>query len=64
MDEKLIECVQDEQSMYSALLIILEAIETGVMPKSFLVFHDSDINDVMNTITSVMKSKYGIKVQE
>lgn len=62
--DDLIECVQDKQSMYSTLLLIQEALETGKMPKSFLVYNDTSIAEVVSNITEVMSSKYGIEVPE
>ena len=61
---ELIGCVQDTRSMFSALLTIQEALETGVMPKSFLIYNDGDIDAVMRHIAELLKTKYGVKVPE
>lgn len=61
---ELMECVQDKQSLYSTLLLILEALETGKMPKSFLVYNDTSIDEVVSNITEAMSSKYGIEVPD
>ena len=60
---ELMECVQDKQSLYSTLLLILEALDTGRMPKSFILYNDSTIDDVVSNITEIMSSKYGIKTE-
>ena len=60
---ELMECVQDKQSLYSTLLLILEALDTGRMPKSFILYNDSTIDDVVSSITEIMSSKYGIKTE-
>ena len=61
---ELIGCVQDCRSMFSALLTIQEALETGIMPKSFLIYNDGDIYTVMRHIAELLKTKYGVKVPE
>lgn len=61
---ELVGCVQDCRSMFSALLTIQEALETGVMPKSFLIYNDADIDTVMRHIAELLKTKYGVKVPE
>lgn len=60
----LIGCVQDSRSLYSALLTIQEALETGVMPKSFLIYNDPDIQPVMCHIAEILKTKYHIEVPD
>lgn len=61
---ELIGCVQDSRSMFSALLTIQEALETGVMPKSFLIYNDADIDTVMRHIAGLLKTKYHIEVPD
>lgn len=61
--KELMECVQDKQSLYSTLLLILEALDTGRMPKSFILYNDSTIDDIVSNITEIMSSKYGIKTE-
>lgn len=60
----IIECAQDQRSLVSALLVIQEALETGVMPKSFLIYNDESIGKTMSHIASLMKEKYNIKVPD
>lgn len=61
--KELMECVQDKQSLYSTLLLILEALDTGRMPKSFILYNDSTIDDIVSNISEIMSSKYGIKTE-
>lgn len=60
----MIECAQDQRSLISSLLLIQEALETGEMPKSFLIYNDSYIGEVMSRIANIMKEKYHIKVPD
>lgn len=64
MEKEAIECVQDQRSLLSALLVIQEALETGEMPKSFLMFNDSWISGTMSNIARIMRDKYRIKVPD
>lgn len=64
MEKETIECVQDTQSLKGALLVIEEALETGVLPKSFILYNDTWIDEVMSRIAEVMRTKYGIKVPD
>lgn len=50
--------------MFSALLLIQETLESGVMPKSFLVYNDGDVAVVMRNIANILKEKYGIQVPD
>lgn len=54
--------IQDQRSLMSALLTIQEALETGVMPKSFLMFNDGWISEVMSRIVLILHDKYHIEV--
>lgn len=60
----IIECAQDQRSLISALLLIQETLETGEMPKSFLIYNDSFIGETMSKIACIMKEKYNIKVPD
>lgn len=60
----LIMLAQDHQSLYSSLLMILEALETGKMPKNFLMYNDEWLDGTMQKIISVMHEKYGIEVPD
>lgn len=62
-DEKLM-MAQDHRSLESSLLVIMEALETGHWPKSFLLYHDEWIGDVMREIAMLLKEKYGVEVEE
>ena len=62
--KELIELSQDNSAMYSSLLMIEEALETGVMPKSFLVYNDSSIREVMDCITELLRDKAGVRLSE
>lgn len=55
---------QDAQGMKSALLLIQEALDTGVMPKSFLIFNDDFVSTTMNNITMLLRDKYNIQVPD
>lgn len=61
---EMLKCAQDEGAMYSALLMIEDALETGELAKSFLVFNDDSTAEVLNDIARLMHDKYGIKVSE
>lgn len=56
--------VQDNSAMYSSLLIIMEALETGVMPKSFLVYNDNAIDEAMDRISQLLHDKAGVEIQD
>lgn len=56
--------VQDAQSMKGCLLVILEALETGDMPKMFFMFNDEWIDNTMTEIAKMMKEKYNISVPD
>lgn len=56
--------VQDNSAMYSSLLMIMEALETGVMPKSFLVYNDSTIDEAMDRISQLLHDKAGVELPE
>lgn len=56
--------IQDQRSLMSALLTIQEALETGEMPKSFLMFHDEWISEVMSHIAMILRDKYRVKVPD
>lgn len=56
--------VQDNSAMYSSLLMIMEALETGVMPKSFLVYNDNAIDEAMNRISQLLHDKAGVEIQD
>lgn len=56
--------VQDQKSLMGALLVIEEALETGVWPKSFLLYNDEWITHIMCGIARIAKEKYGIKVPD
>lgn len=60
----IIECAQDQRSLISALLVIQEALDTGVMPKSFLIYNDEFIERTMGNIARLMRDKYDIKVPD
>lgn len=60
----IIECAQDQRSLISALLVIQEALDTGVMPKSFLIYNDEFIGRTMGNIARLMRDKYDIKVPD
>lgn len=62
--DSLIGCVQDKSNLFSALLTVQEALETGVMPKSFLIYNDPDIQPVMIHIAEILKTKYHIEVPD
>lgn len=62
MGKETIECVQDTQSLKGALLVIQEALETGVMPKSFILYNDTWISDTMSHIALILRDKYHVKV--
>lgn len=64
MVSQIISCIQDQRSMFSALLLIQETLESGVMPKSFLVYNDGDVAVVMRNIANILKEKYGIQVPD
>ena len=53
--------VQDNSAMYSSLLMIMEALETGVMPKSFLVYNDNAIDEAMDRISQLLHDKAGVE---
>lgn len=55
---------QDVSAMKSLLLVILEALDTGVWPKTFFMFNDLWIEDVKSGITKTLKGKYGISVPD
>lgn len=57
-----ISLIQDAQSLKSALLIIDEALSTGKYPKSFLIYNDDWIDEMMRNIAYLMKTKYNIDV--
>lgn len=61
MENSTIEIIQDCTQLQSAMLIILEALETGVMPKSFCVFNDAHNDDIMRSI-AIELQKRGVKV--
>ncbi len=63
-DLDVIECAQDARSLQSALLLIEEALETGTMPKSFLIFNDEFNDKSFRTISILMRDKYNIEVPE
>lgn len=63
-DGAVVNIIQDQRSLMSALLVIQEALETGELPKSFLLFHDEWICNTINRIALIMRDKYGIKVPE
>lgn len=56
--------VQDNSAMYSSLLMIMEALETGVMPKSFLIYNDSTIDEAMDRISQLLHDKAGVELPE
>ncbi|MCI7597655.1 MAG: hypothetical protein MSS96_02870 [Bacteroidales bacterium] len=56
--------VQDNSAMYSSLLMIMEALETGVMPKSFLVYNDNAIDEAMDRISQLLHDKAGVEIQD
>lgn len=56
--------VQDNSAMYSSLLMIMEALETGVMPKSFLVYNDNAIDEAMDRISQLLHDKAGVVLQD
>ena len=56
--------VQDNSAMYSSLLMIMEALETGVMPKSFLVYNDNSIDETMDRISQLLHDKAGVEIQD
>ena len=56
--------VQDNSAMYSSLLMIMEALETGVMPKSFLIYNDSTIDEAMDRISQLLHDKAGLELPE
>lgn len=56
--------VQDNSAMYSSLLMIMEALETGVMPKSFLVYNDNAIDEAMDSISQLLHDKAGVEIQD
>lgn len=56
--------VQDNSAMYSSLLMIMEALETGVMPKSFLVYNDNAIDEAMDMISQLLHDKAGVEIQD
>lgn len=60
----IIECAQDQRSLVSALLVIQEALETGVMPKSFLIYNDEFIEKTMSNIARLLRDKYNVKVPD
>lgn len=64
MEIDIIKHAQDEGTMYSALLMIEDALETGVLAKSFLIFNDESIAELMDNIAVIMHEKYGIKVPD
>lgn len=55
---------QDVSAMKSLLLVILEALDTGVWPKAFLMFNDLWIEDVKSGIAKTLKGKYGVSVPD
>lgn len=54
--------VQDAQSLKGSLLVIQEALETGKWPKSFILYNDSWITDVMQHIAAILSDKYNVEV--
>lgn len=56
--------VQDASAMQSLLLTILEALNTGVWPKTFFMFNDLWIENVKSEIAQTMKDKYGVSVPD
>ena len=60
----LISIAQDNSAMYSSLLMIMEALETGVMPKSFLIYNDSTIDEAMDRISQLLHDKAGVELPE
>lgn len=62
--DDVLEQLCDGRNLKSALLMILDALETGEMQKSFFIWHDINISDTLSSINEVMKSKYNIKVPD
>lgn len=44
--------------------MIMEALETGVMPKSFLVYNDNAIDEAMDRISQLLHDKAGVEIQD
>lgn len=63
-NDKTIELIQDALSLKSSLLVIEEALESGIYPKTFLLYNDEFIYKAMSDIAKLMKEKYGIKVPD
>lgn len=61
---EIIRIVQDHSAMESSLLVIMEALETGVWPKNFVMYRDPWLEDVMEKIALLASEKYGISVPE
>lgn len=56
--------VQDCQSLKGALLLIKEALETGVWQKSFFLFNDEWIEETLSDIARMLRDKHGIDVPD
>lgn len=64
LKDEALACVQDAQSLKGTLLVIEEALDTGVWPKNFILYHDEWIAHIMGDIARIAKEKYGIKVPD
>lgn len=59
-----IDLVQDAQGLKAALLVIQEALETGKWSKSFVIYNDVWIEQVMSKIAKILHEKYNIEVPD
>lgn len=64
MERQVIEELQDAQSLKGALLVILEALDSGHFPQTFFIFHDEWISGMLGEIAQLMKERYSIEVPD
>ena len=63
MGNKYIEQLQDHAVLQSWLLMLMEGLETGKMPKDLLEFNDNCLTERISIIEELLK-KQGIDVPE